>query len=731
MKQGNSSDPIELRSYQKSAIEDVDKFLENYTPTDGIGYICLPTGSGKTHTIAKYLQTFIENKKNKVIWLAPEIELLVQAKQALEMVLGNDDLLRRIGSGSNRPEIKKLKESLDGQIFFSTIHAWHGSASKHKFKRFKKNLLIVVDEVHWGINGTMFKDLFKFCRGNNGKIVPILGLTATPRQPNHGNYSMVFSSSFAALVHQGFLAKPEIVCIPTENCWDPIFNQRGQISRGSLSELNSLQRNEVIRDTVLDVLAQSGRKGILFAVDVDHADTLYQLFLQLNIPCSVVHGRQQKNQEMIAQFRDGRSRLIIVVNMLIQGFDVPDITDVFLARPCESEVRISQMIGRGARCIPGVKERFWVYDFYDVIDSKKAGKIFHGSDYFSDAKSCRPTQHSFPVVPRVVYLDESFDSFFGIEFVDNQTFGIELEITSKGRMPAFGDPQWQVGAEILISTLNDAVGCENVYQNGLCYHGSANANACAYWRIESDSSAGWEVISPILMGRTDLMQLITACRELERLVSEIPMFHINHRCGFHLTLATNLDKPKKMKNMLACIARLEPGLFTLVSPSRLHAFDESSGSYDILEYNDYCQPLSADLDELQILIDHPRSIGRRADRYRSVNFTKVMDSANLLEVRMHNGTVNGEKIIPWIALWMALILNTTRNGSDHLNETILFDEHNPAESEDLFNLLVQENINITYQLKACLFNRRIQLKNRWRRVYPDKYMKWESANWYG
>jgi hypothetical protein len=435
---------------------------------------------------------------------------------------------------------------------------------------------------------------------------------------------------------------------------------------------------------------------------------------------------------MIARFRDGRTRLIIVVNKLTQGFDVPEITDVFLARPCESDVRISQMIGRGSRYIPGVKERFWIYDFFDVIDAENARKIFHCSDFFPDARAGRPITHSFPVAPRVVYLDQNFGLFYGIEFVENQTFGNELEITSKNGVPDFSSPRWRQGAELLILTLNDTVGQENVYQTGLRYHGSVNANAGTYWRIESDSSAGWEVISPIMMGRDDLGQMILVCKALDRVINENDyMFHINHRCGFHLTMATNLDKPKKIKNMLACISRLEPGLFTLVSPSRLHSFNESTNRCDIDHRNIYCQPLSADLDELQTLIDRPRTISRRANRHRSVNFTKVMDSANLLEVRMHNGTVNSEKIVPWVALWMALILHTTRHGSDHLNQIKLFDEHNSAESEDLFNLLAKENIMLTDPLKAFLFNRRSQLKARWKQVYPLIYIKWDDANWYG
>lgn len=59
--------PIELRIYQKMAVEAIGNFIENYTPSDGIGMICLPTGSGKTLTLAEYLATYIENPKNIVM----------------------------------------------------------------------------------------------------------------------------------------------------------------------------------------------------------------------------------------------------------------------------------------------------------------------------------------------------------------------------------------------------------------------------------------------------------------------------------------------------------------------------------------------------------------------------------------------------------------------------------------------------------------------------------------
>lgn len=444
----------------------------------------------------------------------------------------------------------------------------------------------------------------------------------------------------------------------------------------------------------------------------------------------MVYGGQKSNNDMVAKFRNGETRLMIAVNMLTQGLNVPEITDVFLAAPCGSDVRLSQMIGRGARLIPGVKDTFRIHDFFDAIDAANAEKIFHCSDLFSEPQLVRPRSHSIPARPRLTFLDESFGVLQGLEFIENQTFGIELEITSKDCVPLFSSPRWKKGARLLINALSAAIGTEHVYQHGVPYHESSSVNATTRWRVESDSSAGWEVISPILVGKEGLRQVMIVSNALENLVNEYnKLFRINHLCGFHLTLATNLNTLLKKKGMLALVTRLEPGLFPLVSPSRLYHFDE--GCYDHELFNEYCRPLSSALDSIQYLLDHPRNIASRSDRYQSVNFCRCCGGTNLLEIRMHNGTVDFKKIVVWLSLWMAIILHATRTMSDELGQPQWFHRDSVPDHEDIFLLLQKEGISLTSELISRLFERRIQLRKFWRIANPKKYRQWMHANWYG
>ncbi|MCK9619116.1 MAG: DEAD/DEAH box helicase family protein [Methylobacter sp.] len=719
------------RTYQTQVINQLVVFFKEYETIQGLGLVSMPTGSGKTYTAMLAIRHFIEeHPENKVIWIAPEKELLAQAHNTYKKVFGSIDGLRWIGA--KHAKLRHLNSDMNGQLFLVTTQSWHNPRNRAPIEQYRKRMLVVCDEAHWGVNARMFATIAQFCReGTAG--VPMVGLTATPRIPQQIPHTLISNISFAALVHTGYLAQPYIHKIPTGVQWNPIFDSRNQLSQASLRELNTVARNKIIVKTVRAVLRDPKRKGILFAIDVAHAEQLYSR-LASRVLTSVVHGKRKDNDAMIECYRNGHTQLLILVDKLTMGFDVPAITDVFLARPCDSEVRIAQMAGRGARIIPGKKDRFHVYDFFDVIDASKAQKIFHSLDYFADAAVIRPTAHRYPEQPNSILLDERFSHFAGLSIIENMTFGVELEITSPNEVPLFGTQQWNKGAELLIRTLSVAIGPEQVYQKGLNYHQSARVGANTLWRVESDSSAGWEVISPILCGVDDVLQLIKVCAALEACIDDYhDLFHINTRCGFHLTLATDLKTRAKRQRMIARLSRLEPGLFTLVAPSRLHPIDETTSQYQRGQYNWYCMPISVNQSALQRMVDFSLAFDEEDDefsRYQSFNFTQFEHGAHLIEVRMHNGTVNENNIIPWISLWMAITTKCQRSGSMEFNQAGLFKPTTPASSEDILALLDNEGIPIEPRLRTFLFNRRKQLSWRWRRVLPNKCEQWDDASFY-
>lgn len=78
-----------------------------------------------------------------------------------------------------------------------------------------------------------------------------------------------------------------------------------------------------------------------------------------------VWGNDPERKQKIKRYRDGDLQLLSNMNMLIEGWDVPETTNVILGRPTKSWSMILQQIGRGLRA---GKEACRVIDFNYITD---------------------------------------------------------------------------------------------------------------------------------------------------------------------------------------------------------------------------------------------------------------------------------------------------------------------------------------------------------------------------
>ena len=423
-----------------------------------------------------------------------------------------------------------------------------------------------------------------------------------------------------------------------------------------------------------------------------------------------------------SKFRKGQTQVLVNVEMFTHGMNVPEVDTIVMARPTDSEALCAQMIGRGAR-LTDKKTRFIIVEVNDNI-TKHHEYLFNPSDLL---EKIRPTRdrgtkrvHEYPVDPKVSLFSNRMNDLSGLQYVVGQTFGVEIEITSEDE--SIREHEFEEYAEEIIQLLKEKV---DTYPDPLQY--GKGKNITDQWRVENDSSCGWEVISPILKNEADFFELKEVCMVLTDFLNDHDYLVINHRTGLHLTLATKFSKNEKIKSFIYCLQRLERGLFTLVAPSRRYYF---SGEYHYEEPNEYCQPVNMveDIDEL-ITDDESK-------RYYSVNFTHSLEDIELLEVRMHSGTSVYQKIIPWISLWM-MIFNATRFrfGSPGFRGEV-FEGNNvkisqsTAEWEDIFWLLKKEDIPINNKLKEILWNRRKELSTYWEKAIPNRVKSWRDYGWF-
>jgi superfamily II DNA or RNA helicase len=150
---------------------------------------------------------------------------------------------------------------------------------------------------------------------------------------------------------------------------------------------------------------------IYYAGSVREAMGVISEFSKHGLKAAVVHskwtGKADKiNALAIEKFRKGQVQVLVNVQMLAMGFDVPNVETIIVARPVESDTLFTQMVGRGARPAEG-KDRFILIDVHDTIFKPEVAKIFeHKHIFYSDVEvKLRKKEMVLPEPVRLIPLD--------------------------------------------------------------------------------------------------------------------------------------------------------------------------------------------------------------------------------------------------------------------------------------------------------------------------------------
>lgn len=110
---------------------------------------------------------------------------------------------------------------------------------------------------------------------------------------------------------------------------------------------------EIVAKTVVSEL--SGRRGVLFAPTVASSKHLAQVMTDLGVPCGHVDGAMdgRSRDQVIQDFRENKISWLSNVGIVSEGFDLPEIDTVVLARPTRSRIFWRQAIGRSLRPAAG------------------------------------------------------------------------------------------------------------------------------------------------------------------------------------------------------------------------------------------------------------------------------------------------------------------------------------------------------------------------------------------
>lgn len=336
-------------------------------PEPRAGLVVLPTGSGKTYTLVRWLVgQLAEHRDLRVLWLADRQELVDQAARtfkelAITMPRGATRRMRVVHALANLPS-SVADPLMDIAVITrqSVLSSLHGMGRKRLTELLSRPTIVVIDEAHHAVAPT-YEHLLDLI--SQAEDVILVGMTATPWPSGYGatqRLRMRFPVTLADvpignLVNSGVLARPNFHTVATNETVELTPEELRQIAGRDLPpsvlrRLDRISRNDMIVGAWLDRRETWG-KTLVFAVDIEHADSLYEVFVERGARSFLVHSRtEERVGEVLDQFRGCSGPAVLVsVGMLNEGVDVPSSRTAFLARPTRSRILMRQMIGRVLR----------------------------------------------------------------------------------------------------------------------------------------------------------------------------------------------------------------------------------------------------------------------------------------------------------------------------------------------------------------------------------------------
>lgn len=378
---------IPLFDFQDAAVRKLnEKFLEN---NNSSGLLVMPTGSGKTRTATYFLLKNMISQGYQIVWLTHRHMLIDQTADAF---IKYSTLIKLVN-----PDMKTLKMSCvsgehssinatekDDNIMVISIQSVCRSLDYLK-KVLAKKVIIVVDEAHHTV-AMSYRKTIDYIRKIR-KDAKLLGLTATPMRGTDsetkylmelfGN-NIIYDISMSELITKQILAKPTFERIETNADFEPIIsidegkliNKYKELPATLVDKIaRSSKRNQVIVDTYIKGQKKYG-KTLIFALNAYHCFTLNEDLQKEGVKCDYIYSGNFDNQEKIRRFKANELDVLININILTEGSDVPDIQTVFLTRPTQSDGLLMQMIGRGMRGkLAGGTDEVNIVDFCDKWDT--------------------------------------------------------------------------------------------------------------------------------------------------------------------------------------------------------------------------------------------------------------------------------------------------------------------------------------------------------------------------
>ena len=321
----------------------------------------LPTGGGKTVIFAKILL----DHKGPSVAIAHRQELVLQISLALarngvkHRIIGPKKVVK-LAVNLHMLKLGLCFYDADAPCAVAGVRTLIRRAKDPDVKRWANSVTLwIQDEAHHVLEGNEWGSACQMFPNAKG-----LGVTATATRADGkglGRHAdglfdaLVIGPTMRELINQEYLTDYQLFAPPASiKMLDQDVSKSGDWSPKKLAD--AAHKSKIVGDVVEHYLRLApGKLGITFATDVDTATKIAAKFNANGVPAAIVSANTPDTERVsiLRRFENRELLQLVNVDLFGEGFDLPAIEVVSMARPTQSYSLFAQQFGRALRILLG------------------------------------------------------------------------------------------------------------------------------------------------------------------------------------------------------------------------------------------------------------------------------------------------------------------------------------------------------------------------------------------
>lgn len=284
-----------------------------------------PAGSGKSVVIAEIARLTTE-KGNRVLFMVHRKELIAQMtesfkQQDVDMSLCTLMTVRRVAN---------------------------------RLKTLPKPSLIITDETHHS-RAKSYRKVYDYYSD-----VPRLGFTASPWRMNHKGFTDIYDDYVEGPTVQWLIKHNHLAPF---HYYSPVLTdfKSDKLKTNSTGDFTENSIDEALGKTIFGDVYQKwqkyaeGQKTIIYCHSIEYSKSVADYFTKQGIKAVHVDSKtpSAERDQIMQDFKDGKILVLCNVDLISEGFNVPDCSCSLLMRPTKSLVIFIQQSMRCMRYVPG------------------------------------------------------------------------------------------------------------------------------------------------------------------------------------------------------------------------------------------------------------------------------------------------------------------------------------------------------------------------------------------